>query len=409
MPAVRLLPKPAAIAVLVFLFGLCALQSAAQTGGHTGGGSTTKGSPSPDTRTSPQQQEQERRPVFLSGKVVLDDGTTPAERVSIERVCNGLARRETYTDSQGQFSMQLGAEPQMFQDATVGGAFDASRGSGMGDANGLPPSMTAGAPNTGVSTRDLMVCELRASLPGYRSDTVSLAGRQLFDNPDVGTIVLHRLGTTQGTRISITTMKAPKDARKAYERGANLMKKQKPAEAAEEFAKAVAIYPQYADALVRLGEIRADQGGNEEAATLFQRAIDSDPQLIPPYFDLALIAGHKQDWQRMAELSDRALALNGYEYPVAYFFNAVANYNLHKLDVAERNARAARRLDSQHHIPKIDLVLANILLRRNDYAGAAEQLRSFLKYVPSGEDATTARELLGQTENKLAAGTPTPQ
>lgn len=278
----------------------------------------------------------------------------------------------------------------------------------MGDPIGSSPSMTAGNPTAGVSTRDLMVCELRASLPGFRSDTISLAGRQLFDNPNVGTIVLHRLGKAPAGRISITTMKAPKDARKAYERGVNLQKKQQPAEAAEEFAKAVALYPQYADALVRLGEIRADQGRNEEATTLLQRAIDADPRLIPPYFDLALIAGHKQEWQRMADLSDRALALNAYQYPVAYYFNAVANYNLHKLDVAERNARTAQRLDSQHHIPKIHLVLANILLRRNDFAGAAEQLRSFLKYVPSGEDATMARELLGQTESKLAAA-PKPQ
>jgi Tfp pilus assembly protein PilF len=409
MPAARLVPKCSAIAVWILLFGLCALlPSAAQTGGNTSGGSTTKGSPPASTRTTPPPQQQERRPVFLSGRVVLDDGTPPAERVAIERVCSGLTRRETYTDSQGQFSMQLGAEPQVFQDATVGSAFDASRGPGMGDLSGSSPSRSMGMPSTGVTTGDLMSCELRASLPGFRSDTISLAGHQLFDNPDVGTIVLHRLGKVQGTRISITTMKAPKDARKAYERGASLLKKQRPVEAEEEFGKAVALYPQYADALVRLGEIRADQGHNDEASALLQRAIDADPQLIPPYFDLALIAGHKQEWQRMADLSDRALALNAYEYPVAYYFNAVANYNLHKLEVAERNARAARRLDSQHHIPRIDLVLANILLRRNDYAGAAEQLRSFLKYAPSGEDATTARELLGQTESKLAVA-PKPQ
>jgi predicted Zn-dependent protease len=103
-------------------------------------------------------------------------------------------------------------------------------------------------------------------------------------------------------------------------------------------------------------------------------------------------------------LSERVLALNAYEYPAAYYFNAVANYNLHKFDVAEKNARAARRLDSQYQIPKIDMLLANILLGRNEYAGAAEQLRTFLKYVPSGNEASMARQLLGQTESKLAAG-----
>jgi tetratricopeptide (TPR) repeat protein len=409
MPATGALARYSAVTFIFLLFSACAFsQTGGQTGGSTGG-TATKSTPSVNTRpTTPQQQPQERRPVFLSGRVVLDDGTPPAERVSIERVCNGRVRRESYTDSHGLFSFQMGAEAQMFQDATVGSSFESMRSPAMGGPNASTTSMPTGLANSGITSRELMGCELRASLPGFRSDSISLAGRQLFDNPDVGTIVLHRMGKVEGTRISVTTLKAPKDAKKAYERGANLLKKHKPAEAAEEFAKAVALYPNYADALVRLGEIYIDQGRSDEAATLFQQAIDADAQLMPPYFDLALIAARKQDWKRMAELSERALALNAYEYPAAYYFNAVANYNLHKLDVAEKNARAARRLDSQYHIPKIDLVLANILLRRNDYAGAAEHLRSFLKYEPSGEDASIARQLLGQTESKLAAA-PNPQ
>ena len=411
MPAARAFARYSAVTFTFILVGSYAFsQSGGQTGGNTGGntGGTSRGAPTnPRPSTPPQRQPEDRRPVFLSGRVVLDDGTPPTERVSIERVCNGRVRRETYSDSHGQFSMQLGAEMQVFQDATVGSA-DSMRGMGMGESYPSPNSMASGLANPGVTARELMGCELRASLPGFRSDSISLAGRQLFDNPDVGTIVLHRIGKVEGTRISMTTLKAPKDAKKAYERGTNLLKKKKPAEAAEEFTKAIAFYPKFADALVRLGEIYDGQGRSDDAATLFQQAIDADPQLIPPYFHLAMIAGHKQDWKRMAELSDRVLALNAYEYPAAYYFNAVANYNLQKLDVAEKNARAARRLDSQYHIPKVDVLLANILLQRNDYAGAAEHLRSFLKYVPAGDEASMARQLLGQTESKLAAA-PNPQ
>src|SRR6266436_5426510 len=48
------------------------------------------------------------RPIFLSGKVVLSDGTSPSEPVLIERVCNGTPRPEGWTNSKGQFSFQLG-------------------------------------------------------------------------------------------------------------------------------------------------------------------------------------------------------------------------------------------------------------------------------------------------------------
>src|SRR5205809_80391 len=68
----------------------------------------------------------------------------------------------------------------------------------------------------GFSERDLMGCEIRAALPGFRSDVVNLSGRRAFDNPDVGTIVLHRLANVEGVTISAVSLQAPKDAKKAY-------------------------------------------------------------------------------------------------------------------------------------------------------------------------------------------------
>src|SRR5262245_42938974 len=48
------------------------------------------------------------RPLFVSGKVVLQDGIAPPDPVVIERVCNGVLRREGYTDFKGQFQFELG-------------------------------------------------------------------------------------------------------------------------------------------------------------------------------------------------------------------------------------------------------------------------------------------------------------
>ena len=49
--------------------------------------------------------------------------------MSIERVCNGRVRRESYTDAHGAFGFQLGMNQEM-QDASVGCA-DSMRGMGM--------------------------------------------------------------------------------------------------------------------------------------------------------------------------------------------------------------------------------------------------------------------------------------
>jgi Flp pilus assembly protein TadD len=342
--------------------------------------------------------------VFLSGRVTLEDGTAPPQRVVIERVCHGQVRREGYTDSQGSFGFQLGAEATVLQDASVG-AFDTMRAPGggtTGAAGGvamLAPSLQSAT----VSAKDLTGCELRASLAGFRSEPINLAGRWTFEDPDVGVIVLHRLGKVEGTRISVTTLQAPPEARKAWERAHHAMLKHHPAEAVQQLQKAVTVYPRFAEALSQLGELYSEQGRKDEAARLLQQAIEADPRFVPPYLNLASLAGEQRDWPRMAELSQKALALNPYEYPLAFFYDAIANYNLRNFDAAEKSARTARRLDSQNHMSRIEFLLANILLQRDDYAGAAEQLRSFLKYSPSGAESDSARELLAQIESKLAA------
>ena len=365
--------------------------------------------------------------MFLSGRVTLDDGTEPPERASIERVCNGRVRRESYTDSHGQFGFQLGAEDRGFQDASVGGGPDpmrnmspfpnpqaAGRSLGTASQGATQQDGTAsqgvtqqyGTASQGVTQQEWLGCELRANLAGFRSDSIALAGRQLFDNGSVGTIVLHRLGNVEGTSISATSLRAPRNAKKAFERGQNFLKKGNKAEAAGQFSKAIELYPMYAEARMQLGDIYANLGRREEAKKSYEQALEADPHFLPPYFGLAVLAAQEKDWKSVAELSARALALNAYEYPVAYFYDAAANYNLRNFDRAEKSARAGQRLDSQHRLPRIDFILANVLMQRGDFAGAAEQLRSFLNHAPPGAEADEAREMLAGTESRLAAAAP---
>lgn len=345
--------------------------------------------------------------MFLSGRVMLDDGTEPQERASIERVCNGRVRRESYTDSHGQFGFQLGAEDRGFQDASVGGYSDPMRNSSL-YTNAQTPGAPLAMASQGVTQRELMGCELRANLPGFRSESISLAGRQLFDTSSVGTIVLHRIGKVEGTRISATSLQAPRNAKKAFERGQDFLKKGNKAEAAGEFSKAIELYPKYAEALVQLGDIYAGQGLGEKAKKLYEQAMKADAQFLPPYFGLAMLAAREQDWKAVAEFSGRALALDAYEYPVAYLYDAAANYNLRNFDRAEKSARTGQRLDAQHRLPRFDFILANVLMHRGDDAGAAEELRLFLKYETTGKEAEAARAMLEHAQQSVASG-PAPE
>lgn len=361
--------------------------------------------PTPDwTRERQQPFPEIQRPVFLSGKVVLEDGTPPPEPVIIERVCNGQPRPEAYTDSKGRFSFQLGQNSALIADASTTSA---------ADWPGEPGSSGSGpfARNRTFSERDLVGCELRASLPGYRSDVVPLAGRRLLDNPDVGTIVLRRLGSVEGVTISATTLSAPKDARKAFEKGMEAARKKKLDEARKHFEKAVELYPQYAAAWYELGFIHQQQNRPAQAREAYAKSLAADAKYTKPYLQLALLAAQDRNWQEVADTTDRLLRLNAFDYPQAYFINSVANFNLRKLDAAERSAREGIKLDAQNRIPKMRHLLGIILANRQEYAPAAELLRAYLPHAANPQEAELVRKQLAEIEQlsgRTASAPPQP-
>src|ERR1043166_9595627 len=148
-------------------------------GGATGGGAgvgttptpapTRTTTPTPPTQPTQPQQQQMEQPIFISGRVMLEDGTPPPDTAAIERVCNGQPRSEGYTDSKGYFGFELGQKNnRMIHDASEDPNNDPfNRPSGFGATS----SNTSGSSSMlmcGTDTR-LMGCELRARLAGYRS------------------------------------------------------------------------------------------------------------------------------------------------------------------------------------------------------------------------------------------------
>jgi tetratricopeptide (TPR) repeat protein len=330
------------------------------------------------------------RTIYLSGKVMLDDGTPPPDRVIVERVCNGVARPEGYTDSKGRFSFQLGQNTSMMMDASVSSGNDPFN-PGAGNIGGM-------GNQRGISERDLAGCELRANLAGFRSDTVMLAGRRSLDNPDVGTIVLHRLAKVEGYTFSATTALAPKDARKAYEKGLDQVKKQKLPDAEKELTKAVESYPKYAVAWYELGKVYQQENKIDDATRAYNESIKADSKFVSPYGQLARLAVATQKWDQAAQYTSSMLKLNPYVSPDIYFYSAVANYNIHKFDVAEEHAREAVKLDKDHRNPKSHHLLGVILAEKQDYKGAAEQMRIYLQFRPDAPDAAMVKQQLTQVE-----------
>ncbi|HUE01189.1 MAG TPA: tetratricopeptide repeat protein [Bryobacteraceae bacterium] len=339
--------------------------------------------------------------IYLAGNVMLDDGTPPPDPVTIERICGGgMPRAQTYTDNKGRFSFQIGQTAGVMQDASEGGTGlpGASRTNGGIPGGNSQQTQVPDGPYTQLAT-----CDLRAVLSGFRSDSVSLGVRRLMDDPNVGTIVLHRLANVEGSAISMTSLQAPKEARRYYERALQDLHKEKLAEAGRELQKALEIYPKYAAAWYELGRIQTNAQDFEAARKSFENAVAADAKFVSPYVALAELQAKAESWTDLADSTARLLTLDAVDYPMAYFYSATANLNLGHLDAAEISARAGQKLDTPHRYPKLEQVLAAILERKKDYAGAAAELRSYLLLAPDADDAARIEKELRELDRLAGA------
>ncbi len=333
------------------------------------------------------------RPIFLSGRVLFADGVKPNTDIRIERVCGGMPRLEAHTDSKGQFSFEIGQNAILDTDAAD--AMSGPPGRPVGGI-GNPGQGTMG---NGVNRNANWNCELRASYPGYRSDVVELANHRFLDDPNVGTIILHRLGSgeTAGT-ISLTTSLVPKHAQKDYEKGVELAEKGKFEDAEKRFLAATATYPKYAIAWFALGELQQREGHTEAARRSYQSAIAADAKYASPYNQLALLSAQGQEWEAAANYSQQAIALDSVDFPSSLWYNALANFQLKKPEEAQKSIQELLRIDTAHRYPEAEHLYARMLLTQGNYDSAVTHLRAYLAIAPNGQGAAAAKELLGKLD-----------
>lgn len=344
------------------------------------------------------------RPIYISGRVAMEDGSAVSPNLTVQRICSGISKTVAYTDSKGCFSFQWNQGSTLVADASdAGSGTSGSRPSraGFGSAQSAGGANALAADPFG---NRMMNCELRANVAGYTSDTVSMFNRRSGDSPDVGVIVLHRIAGVEGAAVSVTSMMAPKDAKKAYENGLQALLKQKLAEAAKDFEKAVGAYPQYAEAWVSLGKLRLEQQQAGAARTALEKAMEADPKLVAPHVELGLLAAKEAKWEEAAKDLDRGMELDPVDFPQAWYIDAVAHYNLKHYDTAERSARTAVKLDPRHANPRSEYLLALVLAEKKDYAGAITELSAYVKLAPNAPDITEAKSQMGEFEKLLAEG-----
>jgi tetratricopeptide (TPR) repeat protein len=349
---------------------------------------------------------QDRRATYLiTGMVTLEDGKAVTEPVEVLLTCSGAVLLTIFTQGDGQFAFSLSeskeAGTQLHETAgspSGGGFRDFNQmGRGLGDTGAY------GSGRTRMSRINLNDCEISAALPGFLSEIIYPGSVGSLENPDVGTIVLHRLGDRSGTTVSLNTLKAPAGARKEYERALREWRKEKVnhRRVMSELRKAVSTYPEFSAAWHLLGLAQVAAGDNrEEAMRSFRRAISSEAGYLPPYLELAELFLRESRPAEAAQWAVRAVELAP-DLPRAAYLYAYSLFSLARFDEAAKFAR--RVLDSSEAVayPGVRLVLGTVHANRGEYRDAAEEFRAFLRLNPRFEGA---EELLREIHRWEATG-----
>ena len=244
-------------------------------------------------------------------------------------------------------------------------------------------------------------CQVQGKVSGFRSTAITITQRNLRDDPNLGVITLARISSDAATTISDTTQTAPAKAINSFEKARGEMMQHDFDAAEHELEKTVKVDPQFAEAWVQLGRLQASSDP-KAAGESFSKAIAADPKFVLPYEQLASLASQSGDWKSVLENTNHLVQIYPEGTAQAWYLNALANYQMGKVNAAEASAYKSLALDPRHTFLNTEQLLAVILAGQGNLPGALQLLRNSLTYIPPGPNADMLKQQIAQLEKRVA-------
>ena len=162
------------------------------------------------------------------------------------------------------------------------------------------------------------------------------------------------------SRVGLADLQVPEKAQREQKHGCAALRNSKITEAEGHLRKAVKQWPRYLAACVVLGQVLEAQQKTDEAYAACSQPLATESNYLPAYLCLADISAHSESWNKVLQLSIRALEIDPSSDALAYDYNSAANYHLHRLPEAERSALRAAEIDKNNADPRVHFLLAQI-------------------------------------------------
>jgi Tfp pilus assembly protein PilF len=193
----------------------------------------------------------------------------------------------------------------------------------------------------------------------------------------------------------------PKAAKKAYEKGLKLAQDDKTEDAAARFEEAIKVFPDYLQAINKLGEQYMAMNKLTEAQSMFERAIAVNRKFALPHINLGVLFVNRKSYaQAIASLE----TANGMDdtYPMSHFYLGVAllNNDPPDLERAEKELERSLAMGGKSFVAARKY-LYNLSVRRTDMLKAIEHLEAYLKDAPDAPDAEEVRQRLASVKKAI--------
>jgi Tfp pilus assembly protein PilF len=196
--------------------------------------------------------------------------------------------------------------------------------------------------------------------------------------------------------ISVAQFKVPGKARDELKKAREAISKQKPEEAQKHLAKALEIYPKFADALTLRGILKLDSKDSDGAIADLQQAIEYDGNCALAYLVMGAVFNTKGKFDDAIRALQRGEALTPNSWQASFELGKAYVGKLQYED-ALRQLNKAQALSPSDY-PLIHLVKAHAMLAMNSYGDAMDELQQYLQKDPKGPNSAQAEKMLAQAK-----------
>ena len=319
---------------------------------------------------------------YVSGVVQMSDGSLVPKETVVELICDGFPRATDQVDPKGEFDIELSGRGVGLVDATQD----------WGRARDIPQANHLGVVN-------MNNCFVRAELPGHQSTQILLGVRSVFDNPDIGELVLSRAEEILGHAISPSTAQAPKKAAQHYEWSVREVAKPRSnlKRMATRLESAVGIDPSFAAAWHLLGQVRESLGLSEDALDAYRQALAADPYLYPVYTSVVPLLVGTGDMPGTIEMGEKGLEINPNLDELRFFVAGAYLRSGQNEECIEKALELVERGATTTY-PQAHQFLGAAYANLGKFQPSASHFRQFLELSPEATAADAIRNQIAEWE-----------